>query len=416
MIPAQISNLLWDDICALIEAGREEDDTIEFKRAFTGGSDFTSLNEKAQKEAVDAIAREVLAFLNTRGGDVVIGISEGRVPPAATEITPVRAPEETAERLARSLAALIEPAQTNVSVRPLLNPDDASTGVIVIRVQASVRAPHRSKRTRECYARRGSESVPMAMDEIQDLTMYRAQIRFERQSLLERQFAGFDAGGVEHRLLQRPFFHVRTVFFPHVEQEMQIGDPELLIFSRRARDFYRHDGTAITNDVVFRQLTGRWRTILRGRKQDFYLEEGEGHKMLLASKRVKSSGIVIYDFAARFRAAAGDLCVPVMWLTGMFAQIGSELAAFADLRPSLLPASIRVGIHASDEIQVVSGGPLFERAHTLPSQRNFFPDYGISADADFESFFSQVQIDLMSLVNEDDDEGFTLRSPSATTK
>ena len=76
MIPKPLNEIEWSDIEALRDIGREEDDMIEFKGSFSGGADFTAFNEKQQATAVDGIAKEAIAFLNGRGGDVIIGASE----------------------------------------------------------------------------------------------------------------------------------------------------------------------------------------------------------------------------------------------------------------------------------------------------------------------------------------------------
>ena len=212
MIPAELSTISWADIEALIAIGREEDDAIEFKRCFKGGDDYLALGERPKEKALDAIAREAIAFLNTRGGDIIIGVKDaGGAHPRAEAITPVKNPQDTADRLARGLSAVIEPAQTNLAVRALSSPDDPGSGIIIVRARASLRAPHRSKRTLEAYARRGSESVPMPMDEIQDLTLYRTRIRTEQLELLDRQFVDFRQGRSGQHWFSSPIFQLMAV-------------------------------------------------------------------------------------------------------------------------------------------------------------------------------------------------------------
>src|ERR1044072_4163430 len=133
MIPADLAAIAWADIESLVAAGREEDDTIEYKAQFKGGRDYLALNDKGKEQALDAVAREAIAFLNTRGGDVIIGIKEaGGARPRAAEITPVEHAPESVERLAGGLSAVIEPTQTNISVRAVSDPAASTAGVIVI--------------------------------------------------------------------------------------------------------------------------------------------------------------------------------------------------------------------------------------------------------------------------------------------
>lgn len=212
MIPRPLAEIAWADIQRLVDLGREEDDNIEFKNSFKGSDDYAALNEKQRQQVLDSISREAVAFLNTRGGDIIIGIDEsGGARPAAAAIVPVKDPAGAADRISRSLSALIEPAQTNITVRGISNPHNAAEGVVVARIQPSIRAPHRSRRTLECYARRGSESVPMAMDEIQDLTINRTRLRLEQLEFVNHQFEDFRSGKLEHRDLGNEVFHIRTV-------------------------------------------------------------------------------------------------------------------------------------------------------------------------------------------------------------
>ena len=159
MIPKPLNEIEWSDIEALKDSGREEDDTIEFKGSFKGGSDFLAFNEKQQAEAVDSIAKEVIAFLNGRGGDVIIGASEFKNDhPKIEVLTPLQSVNATADRLAQSLAALIEPAQTVLGVRAIKQSGPDVEGIIVVRAPSSLRAPHRSKRTKNCL--RGAVGSP----------------------------------------------------------------------------------------------------------------------------------------------------------------------------------------------------------------------------------------------------------------
>ena len=152
----------------------------------------------------------------------MLGVTENGAANAAGAITGVVDPIGTAERLSRSLSAVIEPAQTNVSLRPLEDPKRPNRGIIVIRVQASLRAPHRSTRSKECYTRRGTESVPMAMDEIQDLTLFRTMLRQEREELLSRQFEDFEDGRIDHIWLAAEIAHFRVVVLPFVDKQMKL--------------------------------------------------------------------------------------------------------------------------------------------------------------------------------------------------
>lgn len=158
MIPKALTEIEWADLEALKESGREESDTIEFKGSFSGGgSDFLALTESQREKAVKGIAREVIAFLNGRGGDIIVGAEEAdNAHPSIKEFRLLANVSATADRLAQALSATIEPYQAVLGVRAI-RPETGDNGVILLRAPASLRAPHRYTRDRECYIRRGRE-------------------------------------------------------------------------------------------------------------------------------------------------------------------------------------------------------------------------------------------------------------------
>jgi len=403
MIPADLSTITWKDIEALITAAREEDDTIEYKASFKDGEDYTILSDAAKERSLDAIAREAIAFLNTRGGDVVIGVAEKRGDhPRAEAIVPIKRPQDTADRLARGLAQLIEPAQTNLAVRGLSDPRDINVGVVIVRARASVRAPHRSKRSREAYARRGSESVPMAMDEIQDLTMYRSRIRQERQELLDRQFVDFCGDRCPPYTFHSGFVHIRSVYFPATEQELGIDQDVLTDLSTKSPRYFDGAGVPFSNNVAFGDLTvGSWRPILRGRKAQHYESHADpptGKRVHCSAITVKESGIVALDFAISHRKGqSGEFGLHNSWAVGYLAKVSDCIVRLTNVHPLLLPGTLRMGINVSREHQLIMGQSHFLESYKLAEQREFLPDFEITSAADTNAFFQQAQIDLLAL-------------------
>lgn len=400
MIPAELSTICWADIEGLIAVGREEDDAIEFKRSFKGSDDYLALGDRLKEQALDAIAREAIAFLNTRGGDIVIGLRDaGGAHPRAEAITPIKNPQETADRLARGLSAVIEPAQTNLSVRALSSPDDPKTGIVIVRARASLRAPHRSKRTLEAFARRGSESVPMAMDEIQDLTLYRTRIRTEQLDLLDRQFIDFRQGRSGQHVFPSPVFQIMATVLPFAEQDLEIEDTVLAAFNRRPPSVVRADGTVEHLDVAFRGLTGRWRPMLRGKKrEDLYSHETRsGEEIQFSSKRVNQNGMLTFEYAVARHGEGGEARIYLGWLIGFLAQVTDDLAELAKIRPATLPATLRLAVRADGIVYLISGARYWETANQLPSGFVAVPDFSISTLEDLNSFFEYAQLDLLSL-------------------
>ncbi len=164
-----IELLTGEDVLTVL--GWPESLTVDFKKDLwtkdhkpsawaTGGS----LEDRAR----DKILKEVIAFANTSGGHLVLGVDETKeAPPAAAAITPIPRCVDLAERLARA-AQGIDPPIPLLLVQGI--PTDGDAGVVVFRVPASRSAPHRGL-DKECYVRRGTSSVPVGMREIQDMTL-----------------------------------------------------------------------------------------------------------------------------------------------------------------------------------------------------------------------------------------------------
>lgn len=165
--------------------GWPESLTVEFKETLSareGRNDTWLSGGGIEQYARDKLFKEVVAFANTAGGHLVLGIAETKdAPAAAAALTPVPRCIDLAERLARAAQA-IDPPIPLLLVRGIPIKDDA--GVVVFRVPASRAAPHRCP-DKECYIRRGTESVPMSMREIQDMTLAGGR----RDELTDARFA-----------------------------------------------------------------------------------------------------------------------------------------------------------------------------------------------------------------------------------
>lgn len=400
MIPAKLNELDWSHLEALVTAGREEDDTIEFKRGFKGGDDFSSLTDPQKAAALESLGREVVAFLNTRGGDVVVGIREeaGDTPRAST-LEPIANAAMTADRVARGLASLIEPAQTNLVVRAIESPGEEGGGVLVIRVLPSLRAPHRLRRSKECYARRGSESVPMAMDEVQDLTLQRSRLRLEQQELLDRQFVGFDRSDADYVHLTDPIVHLRTVVLPFLNQELSLRSEVLAAFAGQSKPYRGPEGRDTINDVVFRDLHYAWKPILRGRATQSFVSRDsvtQGETFLFARKSVKNNGVVSWEYASRYYEN-DSLTAHFPWWVGYLASICADIERLAAFVPTILPMTLRVGFRCAGQHFLVTGPRMFQEAHELPNQVSYLPDFAMNDLSDLAGFFEQAQEDLLSL-------------------
>lgn len=189
MFGKPINALTATDIDRLVNDAVRESDVVEFKEALSAKGGRDAWHDGAAKigdVARDKIVNEVIAFANSHGGTLVLGITETDDKPARAEkIVPIQRCADLAERLSRALADIVEPPLAPFpSIVPVLIEGDA--GVVVFQVAASRNAPHRHRGSLESYVRRGEQAVRMTMREIQDLTL-----QVERGlALLERQRRG----------------------------------------------------------------------------------------------------------------------------------------------------------------------------------------------------------------------------------
>ena len=167
-----IGELTSQDVEELISLEVQEGETVEFKEALSSN------------DHKNSILKEVVALANGYGGRIFIGIAErSGNPPVAAEVRPIPDSANLADQIGRTCADLVDPPVLRLDVAGIVTDQDGS-GVIVIDVPRSIRAPHMSRRGHRAYRRRGSESVPMDMRDIQDMTL-RSASRF---SEIEAEF------------------------------------------------------------------------------------------------------------------------------------------------------------------------------------------------------------------------------------
>ena len=164
----QLESINDTDVRALI--GWPESLLVEFKKDIPsrgGRGDAWIAGGNVEQYGKERIFKEVVALGNTSGGHVILGVAESDDKPAVAErLAPIPRCVDLAERLERS-AQTIDPPIPLLGVRGIPTEADGS-GVVVFRVPESRNAPHRSI-DKECYVRRGTESVPMTMRDIRDL-------------------------------------------------------------------------------------------------------------------------------------------------------------------------------------------------------------------------------------------------------
>jgi hypothetical protein len=408
MIPKPLNEIEWSDIEALRDSGREEDDTIEFKSSFSGGSDFLAFNDKQRNDAVDGIAKEVIAFLNGRGGDVVIGAKEFKNEhPKIEALLPVPNVNQTVDRLGQALAAVIEPTQSILAVRAIACPIDVDAGVIVVRAPSSLRAPHRSKRLKECYIRRGRESVPMPMDEVQDLTLLRTARRSELLARLDAALVDIGHLKVRRVTLPNDRLRLKMAYQPYVTGEIPISS-EVLSALRQAKPVMSMNGRVFDHLSIFDNLEHQGKPMLRGRIFEGWKDRGA--RQVYCSASISSSLAVEWDYVDSGRHtnnnSEAEIGLYDAWAIGFFARALFSLKRLFELNAPFAHGVLRVGYFCNGVQKLLVGDGHWGEAFDLPEERIIFPDFEISEISGLEDIFAQIQEDFYSIAGVDNPEKF----------
>jgi hypothetical protein len=175
MVGKPLRDIDHNDLLLLCKKSWREDEQFELKQDLPSkfGLDSWHTAGTISAYARDKILAEVVAFANSYGGDVVIGMAETLEKPAAAErVSPVPNCVDLAERLDEQARSCIEPPIPSLLTHAVVTAQDGS-GVVIIRVPRSRLAPHRlwqDKGIRECYHRVGTRTERMTMRQIQELT------------------------------------------------------------------------------------------------------------------------------------------------------------------------------------------------------------------------------------------------------
>ena len=218
-----VDELTAQDIRGLVTNQILEGEHVEFKEGLSssGNAGQATSQIRITNDDKAKILKEIVAFANGYGGRLFIGIEEdGGNPPVASTVKPLADCTNLAERLARICGDLIDPPMLRLGVAGIETGQDGS-GVVVLDVPRSIRAPHMSNSNHRSYRRRGSESVPMDMRDIQDMTLRSASRFGEIEDEFGRRKTEFDNKTQEFESNQSTGYCFRLSFVPL--SELDIG-------------------------------------------------------------------------------------------------------------------------------------------------------------------------------------------------
>ena len=182
MIPKPIDEIGEADIAALVDGGREEGAQLDYKSAPPEPG-----NEKWKTD----FCKDVCAFANSAGGDLVFGVEEARG--TAARVVPFETDADTmALTLQNIVLDRIEPQIHGVRIHPV--PTAAGQYLLVVRVPRSFVGIHRVKANKEFYVRESRSNraldVPGIVSRVSDLLGRKDRV----SAFFERRYADILAG------------------------------------------------------------------------------------------------------------------------------------------------------------------------------------------------------------------------------
>ncbi|WP_339078193.1 ATP-binding protein (plasmid) [Acetobacter sp. AC2005] len=156
MLTRALNEITLADLQALIDNQAPESRRLEYKR------DLWPRNKDGNKEFL----KDISAFANSQGGDLIVGIEEVEGQPNA--LVGIEVDDTGAETLVleERLQSGLEPRLSGV--RPRWLTLENGKHILIIRVPDSLSGPHRILSTSQFYARRNGGAYPMDTHELRD--------------------------------------------------------------------------------------------------------------------------------------------------------------------------------------------------------------------------------------------------------
>jgi hypothetical protein len=178
MIPTPLENIDLAALRDLLDRGRAEDRTIEYKVKVPAGSD---------SEKIPLLLKPVCAFANTEGGDLLLGVTAEAGMPKTLSGVEVEDIDEALRRIDEMVRAGIEPSISTFTTRAI--PLEDGKVVFVVRVERSWNAPHRVKANRAFYGRSVGGTFEFDVPQIRQRVLQSAHLSEEIQKFRERRLS-----------------------------------------------------------------------------------------------------------------------------------------------------------------------------------------------------------------------------------
>jgi Putative DNA-binding domain len=409
MVGKPLREIDQNDLLLLVKKSWREDEQFELKQDLPSKSGLDSWHtaRRISPYARDKILAEVVAFANSYGGDVVIGMAEsGDKPAAAERLSPIPNCVELAERLNDQARSYIEPPIPSLRTHPVVTAQDGS-GVVIVRVTRSRLAPHRlsqDKGVRECYHRVGTRTERMTMRQIQELTFSVARgtdsVVARLQGLQQdcRQWADADSTRADVRRLI-----LRVAAVP-TSAEVYINPVHGIEAIRpTARSYHVKFPNGSEEVILVPRTPFNWRPIVRGTEAT---KEDPRAQMSSRSSRSRMQlfcdGAITYTWVydeAKSAPSAEHTLFPG-WLFGLVANAMETAHRIRTVSSaSSIDYAMDVEVETSDELTVAQIGSL--ASTTVPKGSiGLLPRYSVGPRENWQEVFNLIVSDFLDAIGD----------------
>lgn len=180
-----------------------ESETLDYKEEIEN-------SDKGKRD----FSKDVCAFANTEGGDLVIGVKEQNFAPA--EFPGIDSPTEEEARLTDIIVSRIEPRIHGISFKAI-DIEENGKKLLIVRIPKSYNGPHFENSKRIFYQRHHQRNDLMSWKEISEVFLSRRNVFDKIHAFLNGRIQGFfqPIGTIDYRNLGPPvaLFPGLTVIF-----------------------------------------------------------------------------------------------------------------------------------------------------------------------------------------------------------
>jgi hypothetical protein len=384
-----LNRLTIADIERVVADRLPEDVELEFKRELPSNNvdPWHAYQREVGDRAKNAILAEVIAFANTIGGTLILGIDESTDKPArAVGISPVPKCHELADRFRNICRDRIEPILQGLEIEGV-STDPSGEGVVVFRVGRSRLAPHRDAKTKECYSRHRDRSESMSMREIQDLTLNTERgVAAVKEALTAAQdrFNEFCQAGLKDYAV---VVGLQVCAVPTTP--LRLGR----LFPQHIRPAFEKIKASFGDDAAMVDLQmptprATWRPMIGG----VWIQGGNEH--FLVRSELRENGLIDYELMLGQRPP-NDQMSPSVFM----AMVCNALLTTESVRTSVGSTSefaLQVLLsNPGSALELGGYGAHFGRPFgTIPAGRHEFPQYVTYAREDWPRIARELEVDL----------------------